>query len=944
MLPLTHLLPLRVLEMTLQFTEPTKTRLFHQPALSAWLRHLASGQDQAYEHYLSLDAPESGCLQFQAADYYRFTLIATAGGEAVLETLLARLKALPRDVVVKDKRVAFRDNLRFVEARDLFSQNQIQDVAELTPFTFEHLQQETEIWQLNQECILRWLSPVRLLLPKNQRAHQSDEMRFCRHKSQFSFELFNDRLHDTLAHLLRQQSVEVPARQTDDSPRLLETDGFWLDIHYQDATGKAKPMGGFLGTLRLDLQAMPFEQRGQLVLGQYLGIGQRRTFGWGRYRLEDFQGQHTILRTLSANSLLGDCTPEQLFAAYRHVTQEDDAAFDEVEEQRLSNLYDKFVTGHYQIPLLQEKQRVNEQRGLTRTLQIPPLIDRVLQRMVAQILTPALDSIMYQGSFGFRQGHSRHQAAQMIQKAYEQGYRWVFESDVHDFFDSIQWSRLQTRLMAFFGEDPIVDWVMAWVRAPLQKSGERVERSAGLPQGSPLSPVLANMMLDDFDSDLDNLGLKLVRFADDFVVLCRQQEDAEKMATLVHDSLAEVGLKMNLEKTGVRSFEQGFRFLGFLFMNSLVLDVGGEKAPQVMKTPAKPQTQTVAQRLEIGQMAEDGTLVFVTGAPTIISTEEHRLQVTRVVGSTQDTMPSVELDLPWRQVKAVILIGGQHHITTPALRAAMHHQVPVHFADAGGDYQGSTLGSSAGQASSELWLAQLAWFGHPDNRLQAANALVKARLLHQREVLRRRNVKHRFDTALEELKRLANRSSVCSDLNTLRGLEGAGAQCYFKALRQIVPEAFEFDGRHRRPPTDPFNALLSLGYTILFAHVEMVVRANGLLPWIGIYHKPHGNHPVLVSDLMEPFRHLVERVALEVLETKQLKLEDFITTEQGGCYLTHEARRRYLAKLSEQFETPFRGQQWEKGAKLKVHLQYQVSHVVNWIRGQDAQFYVWRMH
>ena len=159
----------------------------------------------------------------------------------------------------------------------------------------------------------------------------------------------------------------------------------------------------------------------------------------------------------------------------------------------------------------------------------------------------------------------------------------------------------------------------------------------------------------------------------------------------------------------------------------------------------------------------------------------------------------------------------------------------------------------------------------------------------------------------------------------------------------MVPEHFDFEGRTRRPPTDPFNALLSLGYTILFAHIETVIRANGLLPWVGVYHQPHGNHPVLVSDLIEPFRHVVERVALKMLDSRQLRADDFVTSEEKGCRLVDEARRHYLAKLSERFETPFRGQQSDKSAKLQEHLQYQVGNVVNWIRGRNTQFSVWRM-
>ena len=122
-----------------------------------------------------------------------------------------------------------------------------------------------------------------------------------------------------------------------------------------------------------------------------------------------------------------------------------------------------------------------------------------------------------------------------------------------------------------------------------------------------------------------------------------------------------------------------------------------------------------------------------------------------------------------------------------------------------------------------------------------------------------RNLRHRFDDELQQLGKLVEKTKVVIDMGSLLGLEGNGAKVYFQALQQLLPDWVGFDGRNRRPPTDPFNSLLSLGYTVLFYHVETVIRMNGLLPWFGLYHQPHGNHAILASDLMEPFRHLVEQ-------------------------------------------------------------------------------------
>lgn len=152
--------------------------------------------------------------------------------------------------------------------------------------------------------------------------------------------------------------------------------------------------------------------------------------------------------------------------------------------------------GSYRIPPLREV-RIPKDDGGERVLAIPPFRDRVLQRTVAQVIGPGLESLMSTGSYGFRRGRSRHQAARSIQRAYsERQCRWVLESDVDDCFDSVAWTRLHTRLVALFGEDPVVDWILAWMQAPTPDGN----RKPGLPQGSPLSPLLAKLMLDDTDS------------------------------------------------------------------------------------------------------------------------------------------------------------------------------------------------------------------------------------------------------------------------------------------------------------------------------------------------------------------------------------------------------------------------------------------------------------
>ncbi len=298
---------------------------------------------------------------------------------------------------------------------------------------------------------------------------------------------------------------------------------------------------------------------------------------------------------------------------------------------------------------------------------------------------------------------------------------------------------------------------------------------------------------------------------------------------------------------------------------------------------------------------------------------------------------------PWRATAALILVGGAQHITTPALRDALKYQVPVHFVSGGGQYQGVAWNGKPGEAGWELWLLQAQRVGDAAAALQVAQSLVLARIHHQHEVLRKRNVTGQFDAALTGLKRLSQDSQQATNLESLNGFEGSAARVYFQALQALVPDELGFDGRKRRPPPDPFNALLSLGYTILYSHTESALRVAGLFPWLGFYHASRGRHAALASDLMEPFRHIVERAALDAVRRHGLTTADFFLDATGACKMHNTARRRYLALLTEAFQMPQGSRYNPQALVLSGHLAAQNRALIAWLRGRTEAFQAWRM-
>jgi group II intron reverse transcriptase/maturase/CRISPR-associated endonuclease Cas1 len=939
------LLPLRGLVITLEFTAEAQLSFFHQAAVHAFVRHLVGSPDD-FARLITLDAPESGRCLYRPGDLYRFAVLGLAGADILLARLIGALDDLPDTAPVRDVRVPLRDNLRWVALHDLFSGAAVRYVADLSLYDGERLAAEIDLWRGAGFVQLQWLSPARLLLPQAARAGRKGEQRFCRDCADLSDGLLAARVHDSLADLLRRRGIETDARQI--AANIPPPDGhlFWVDSTYHDARGQGNPIGGLCGRLHIGPGAeLAPDWLSLLVLGQYLGIGQRRAFGLGRYRLRTPDGISTAAEAAPASSLLAQAARTDLlydaYVAMRDNQRERDdnnAPIDpddpesmpdpEAEEalaDRLEAIGERLRAMRYQAPALKGVV-IRDPDGDLRALAIPPFWDRVAQRAVNDCITPACDLLMSEASHGYRRGRSRHTASLDINRAWQDGYRWVYEADIEDFFDSVDWDKLRLRLEALYRDDPVIDLILAWMAAVVDYQGFSVQRSMGLPQGAPLSPTMANLMLDDLDNDLEQAGFRLVRYADDFVVLCRDRAQAEAAGQEVRRSLAELGLQLNDAKSRVVSFQQGFRFLGFVFMNDLVLDVSatpkdaahsaapkppspnswlarfGQRAARAlgdnssaMPAATKPTDPATSQvPLAIGERQEQGLALMVTGASALVSSSRGRVVVTRD--------DQVIAEAPWRSLQAVLLLGP-HHITTPALRHAMAHDVPVHLASRGGHYQGLACNAQPGREGAALWLTQRQRCDDAIWSLAAAIAVVMARIRHMREVLRQRQPAG-FVRERDALQRALNEAGRADDRSMLNGIEGQATRTYFAALAKLVPDAYAFQGRNRLPPRDPFNALLSLGYSLLHAQHITLLRVAGLYPWIGFYHQRHGRHAALASDLMEPFRHIVERAALAAVGRGGIPPEQFHADPQRGCRLAPPALKRYLADLWLRLERP----------------------------------------
>lgn len=231
-------------------------------------------------------------------------------------------------------------------------------------------------------------------------------------------------------------------------------------------------------------------------------------------------------------------------------------------EQNLAALMKDLKRGTF-VPKPARRTYIDKGGGKQRPLGIPCVRDRVAQEVLRRILNPLYEALFYEHSYGFRPRRSCHDALRRVKELHRSGYRVVLDADIQGFFDNIPHDVIMTGLRNVVADGNILNLIERFLSAGVMEDGITYPTTVGTPQGGVLSPLLANIALNFLDWRLDQAGYRFVRYADDFVVLCRSHAEAEEALALVQQVTAELGLTLSPEKTKIAKFSEGFTFLGF---------------------------------------------------------------------------------------------------------------------------------------------------------------------------------------------------------------------------------------------------------------------------------------------------------------------------------------------------------------------------------------------
>jgi CRISPR-associated protein Cas1 len=667
-------------------------------------------------------------------------------------------------------------------------------------------------------------------------------------------------------------------------------------------------------------------------------------------------------------------------------------------EAMLTRLGREVEEGRYQ-PLPLRQIWIPKRQGW-RSLNVPAVRDRIVQQAVLQVLHPLLEPQFEHCSYAYRPGRSHKMAVRQVIVWRNRGYTWVLDADMVSYFDHVGHGRLLAELeeklrleaanryktvgMGRSGWEPflarVLNLVEQWITVPSLTAAGLVVPREGIPQGAVISPILANVYLDDLDEILLAMPqVRFVRFADDFVVLGKSRRAIEEATAVVEQFLQSAGLRFHPEKTCITQFEKGFRFLGHIFCGELVLECSrqreveakAQRSPHLRVVHADPVVRpTGMQRALVQALAGRGEPIppplFVVLGYAVRSPSNKPIEITTQEGEWRSGMSTVylvqqgsrlsqerdrflvrmgkqsQVEIPMREVERVLVFGNVQ-LTTQAVSSCLELGIPVVFLTQLGDYKGHLWSATEGDLALEM--AQFRRLSEEGFQRAMARSLVQGKIWNSRQLLLRLNRKRQLpevEGAIAGLDRDFRAVGLVENtptLDAIRGYEGAAAARYFGALSMlIVNPGFVFTKRVFHPPTDPMNSLLSFGYTLLFNNVLSLLLAAGLNPHLGHLHGAERKKAYLAFDLMEEFRSpVVDTLVIRLVNQKIISPTDFsYPNAAGGVYLTDPARRIFLKYFEERISEEISHPDVEDRVSYRRVIELQIRRYVKVLLGNGT--------
>ena len=324
--------------------------------------------------------------------------------------------------------------------------------------------------------------------------------------------------------------------------------------------------------------------------------------------------------------------------------------------------------------------------------------------------------------------------------------------------------------------------------------------------------------------------------------------------------------------------------------------------------------------------------LYVCEQGATIGYETNRFQV-KYKNDLLKSVPAETLEM--------IEVFGNIQMTTQCMTECLKKGVSVLYYSANGAYYGRLISTNHVNVGRQRKQAAMS----EELKSNLARKMIDAKIRNQCVILRRYTRNGSIDTEKEILamQNLRGKLLFCKSVEEIMGYEGAAARIYFSTLGKLIDSEFTFSGRNKRPPLDPFNSMISLGYSIILNEIYGKLEGKGLNPYFGILHKDREKHPTLASDMMEEWRAvLIDTLVMGMLNGHELSKENFYRdSESGAVLLDKEGFKKYIGKLENKFHADQKYLSYiDYRVSFRRALDLQVNQLTKAIEENDASLYM----
>lgn len=545
---------------------------------------------------------------------------------------------------------------------------------------------------------------------------------------------------------------------------------------------------------------------------------------------------------------------------------------------------------------LAEKRVILGKTGKKREITILCSADRLLLRMLYQVLYPLVSTMFADNSYAYIEGRGIQEAVGRCKSYIESGLQYVVELDIKDFFDNI----IHSKLSALLSESNIASDVVSLIEKYLKmnvKFEDQIHRNnKGVIQGSSLGPLFSNLFVNKLDHQMQDENVAYVRFSDDIKVFCSDYDAATVLFTRISEIIKGYGLKLSDKKCGV--FKAISRtYLGYEFTNTRNGIVVQCKSRNAATQVGHWKAAKIEWRDNEYHIISDGIL-------------------TKKDFSILFENPEKKMYIPV-EATTVISVYSDIILSSDFIKFAADHWLTLRFHDKHGEYVGSFFPSYQ-KMSVKTTIAQSLLYSDKQKRLQLAKKIIIAGTQNIKSNIQYYN--RRYDNidlsdnikALSEFKKLMNEAD---SIEHLMLTEARMRETYFSCFDSILhADGFKFERRSRRPPKNEVNAMISFGNTILYGYIADAIQKTDLDIRIAFLHSANRRSQSLNLDIAELFKPIIIDRLIFSLINKHIIVANkhFTANDDGSVLLNREGKSVFLSafkdKLSQKIDV--------KGEKL----------------------------